>query len=554
MITTPSYWRMPVIWLTAFMFAALGLVTAASPRGTAAVPSGGTVIAAEAEFQGTLDPLQNNALATSDIVSPVFDSLVYIDQNGNFQNDLATQYTHDKLGLHWKFYLNPQAKWQDGVPVTAKDVVYTTNLVNTPAFGAVNTTGYDHVKTITAIGNSEVDVTLTSVYAPFLDSWGIGVIMPEHILGKIAPDKIKNDTAFNQKPLGSGPFQITEYAPGDHITEVANKSYFRGAPHLDKIIFRIVPNNNTAINQLQTGEINLIGQTSALSARQFNLLKRLPNVTAYNTPGFNWSHIDPIETGFFKDRTVRQALAYATPKQQIIDFVELGYGTIADADQAPGTPWYNPAVRNSYPYNPTRAKSLLLSDGFTVGPDGIPRKGGKPLSIVLWSDTSSSDTKLIVQILKQAWSKVGIDTTIKLIDSSILFGTNVGPLDSPDRFSSPNQNAALYQWVASAEPDDAFLWASNQIPNKQSTAGGNSVGYRNPELDKLMAQGVGTVDQGQRAAIYRRIQAILARDQPDIFLFWGRVLTAASSKLHGYIPQPYTYLLGWNAKDWYMTQ
>jgi hypothetical protein len=72
------------------------------------------------------------------------------------------------------------------------------------------------------------------------------------------------------------------------------------APHLDKIIFRIVPNNNTAINQIQTGEINVLGQTSSLSARQFNLLKRFPNVTTYNTPGFVWDHLDLIQSGFFR--------------------------------------------------------------------------------------------------------------------------------------------------------------------------------------------------------------------------------------------------------------
>lgn len=548
--------RAPVTWLVAGLFTALGLIIGTSHPHTSTastIPNGGTVIAAEAQIQGTLNPLQNQALATADVASPVFDSLVYIDPNGNYVNDLASSYTHDKLGLHWKFFLNPKAKWQDGVPVTAKDVVFTTNMVNNPKFGATATTGYDHVKSITAVGNNEVDVTLTSVYAPFLDSWGIGFILPEHVLGKIAPDKIKNDTAYNQKPLGSGPFMITEYAAGDHITEVANKSYFRGAPHLDKIIFRIVPNNNTAINQIQTGEINLIGQTSSLSARQFNVLKRLPGITAYNTTGLNWSHLDLIETGFFKDRTVRQALAYATSKQQIIDSVVLGYGMIADADQLPGSVWYNPAIHNSYPYNPGKTRSMLLADGFTVGPNGMLQKGGKTLTITLWADTATSDSKLTVQILKQAWAKAGIDTTIKLIDTSILFGAQVGPLGSPDRFSSPDSNAVLYAWFASPEPDDTFLWGSNQIPNKQSAAGGNSDGYRNPELDKLMAQGVATLDQGQRVAIYHKIQAILVRDQPDIFLNWGRVLTVATSKLHNYIPQPYDFFLGWNAKDWYMT-
>src|SRR5262249_3880957 len=144
----------------------------------------------------------------------------------------------------------------------------------------------------------------------------------------------------------------------------------------------------------------------------------------------------------------------------------------------------------------------------------------------------------------------GINTTIKLISTSILFGSQVGPLEGPDRLTSPNTNAILYAWIAGAtEPDDSYFWASDQIPNKERASGGNSDAYVNPEIDKLTAQGVSTLDLGQRAAIYKKIQTILVRDQPDLFLFWGRVLTAAVSKLHGYQPQPYSTTLAWNAKD-----
>jgi len=549
-------WRKPATLLGAAIIASSGIITGAAPRHVAhaapAIPSGGTVIAAEAQIQGTLNPLLNQALATGDIASAVFDSLVYQNDKGQYVNDLATGYTHDAQGLHWKFYINHNVKWQDGVPLTADDIVYTDNLINTPSFGATFTTGFDHIKSVKAVGKYEVDYTLTSVYAPFFSNVGVGFILPKHILGKIAPDKIKNDTAYNKKPLGSGPFQITEYAAGDHVTETANKSYFRGAPHLDKIIFRIVPNNNTAINQLQTGEISLVGQTSSLSVRQFNLLKRLPTVKAYNSQGSNWSHLDLLQTGFFKDRTVRQALAYATPKQQIIDQIELGYGVVADADQAPGTPFYNPAVKNSYPYNPAKAKSMLLADGFKVGSGGILQKGGKPLSIILAGDTSSSDTKLIVQALKNAWIKAGINTTFDLVDPSILFGSHVGPLESDDRLSKSTTTAVLYQWVTEGDPDDSYFWASNQIPSKTVTAGGNFDGYRSSEMDALLKQGVTTLDQQQRASVYKKIQTLEVRDQPDLFLFWGRVLTAATPKLHGYDPQPYNYYLCWNIKDWYL--
>jgi len=558
-ITQP--WRKPATLLGAAIIAGSGIIGVAprhtahaAPRAVPAFPNGGTVIIAEAQTPETLSVLQNQSLSVFDIDGAVFDSLIYLDQTGRFQNNLATRYTHDVKGLHWTFFLNPKAAWQDGAPLTAKDVVFTAGLINNPKFGATATLGWDHIKSIKAVGAYQVDVALTSVYAPFLQYVGVTAIYPQHVLGKVAPDKIRSLTSFIQKPLGSGPFRITEYAAGDHITEVANKNYFRGAPRLDKIIFRIVPNNNTAINQIQTGEINVLGQTSSLSARQFNLLKRFPNVTTYNTPGFVWDHLDLIQSGFFKDRAVRQALAYATPKQQLIAQVALGYGSISDADQAPGTLSYNPAIKNSYPYNPAKARALLIGDGFKPGANGVLQKSGKPLSINLWGDAGNSDSKLTLQVLKQAWSKVGIDTSLKPVATSLLFSATTGPLGDPNRLSFPSTNAVLYDWIASAEPDDSYFWASNQIPNKKSPAGGNADGYVNPEIDKLTARGVQTFDRQQRAVIYKQIQTILVRDQPDLFLYWKRVLTASTSRLHNYIQQPYNNgVVTWNAKDWYLT-
>jgi len=549
-------WRKPATLLGAAIIASSGIITGAAPRHIAhaapAIPNGGTVIAAEAETPDTLNPYLTQTLSGADIASPVFDSLVYTNPQGNFSNDLATSYSHDASGLHWTFNIVHNATWQDGQPLTAKDIVFTTQLDNNPKFPSTSTQGFDHVQSIKAVGNYQVDVTLKSVYAPFLQYWGTAYILPEHILGKVSPDKIKTLTSFNQKPLGSGPFKITDFASGDHITESAYKNYFRGAPHLDKIIFRVVPNNNTAINQMQTGELNLLGQTSSLSARQFNTLKAVPGVTTYNTPGFNWTHVDLVETGFLKDRTVRQALAYATPKQQIIKGVNLGYGVVDDADQPPTTVYYNPSIKDSYPYNIAKAKSLLAADGFKIGSNGLLQKGGTPFNLTLWATSDSSDAKLTIQILKQSWAQLGVNATLKTAAASIVFGRS-GPLYDPNRLSSSKMNAVLYEWIQGAEPDDTFFWNSSQIISSKVAAGGNFDGYSNPEIDKLTKEGVQTLDKGQREAIYHQIQTILVKDQPDIFIYWGRVLTAATSKLHGYNPQPYDYVLGWNAKDWYMT-
>ena len=525
-------------------------VSSVHARTTSAIPQGGTVIAAEADTPSSLNPHLNQQLSTVDIDSAIFDGLVKVGDKGQFMPDLAASWSSSS-GLSWKFMLNKKATWQDGVPFTAEDVVFTTNLVNNPKFPATTTQGFDHVKTIKAVGKYEVDVTLTSPYAPFLQYWGTSFILPKHVLGAIPVDQIRTDDQYNRRPLGTGPFTVSEFAAGDHVTLTSNKSYFLGAPHLDKIIFRFVPNSATAVNQMRTGEATLAGQTADLDARQYNELKHMPGLTAYNTSGFNWQHIDLIETGFLKDVKVRQALQLATPRSKIIKLVALGYGVPQYSDQSPAKPVYNKAVESYWNFDTAKAASMLAADGFTKGSNGTLTKGGMPFNIDLYVDAAFSAQVQIVQIIKQAWAQIGVNVNARPLDPATLFGRR-GPLDDPQRFKSSTMKAVEYEWIESADPDDSYFWSTSQIISDKVKAGGNFGGYSNPEADKLMAQGLLTTDAGKRKAIYMKLQTILANDVPDIWLYWGNVLTIATSKLHNYDPNPFNYYTAWNAKDWYL--
>ena len=538
--------------LAACMLTSLGVLTGAAPRHAPAIPNGGTIIAAEADTPDSLNPYLNQQLSTVDIDSAVFDGLVKVGDKGQFTPDLATHWTSSANGTHWIFYLNPKATWQDGVPVTAKDVVFTAKLVKNPLFPATSTLGFDHIKTIKAVGNDKVDITLTKPYAPFLQYYAANFVLPQHVLGQIAVDKIRTDAQYNRRPLGSGPFKISEFVAGDHITLVANKAYFLGAPHLDKIIFRIVPHSATVLNQLRTGEVTLAGQTADLDARQFNQLKHVPGLRTYNTPGFNWQHIDLIETGFLKDVKVRQALMTATPRERIIKNVALGYGVPQYSDQAPAKPVYNPAVEKFWHYNPARAAAMLAADGFTKGSGGVLQKGGVPFNVTMYVDAAFAGQVQIVEIVKQAWAQIGVNVTARPLDPATLFGRR-GPLYDPNRLTSSTMKAVEYEWIEGADPDDSFFWSSSNIVSAKVKAGGNFDGYSNPVVDRLIAQGLVTTDAAQRKAIYQNRQLILANDVPDIWLYWANVLTVATSKLHNYDPNPFDFATAWNAKDWYMT-
>jgi peptide/nickel transport system substrate-binding protein len=526
---------------------------AAGVNHRSSVPSGGTVIASEADTPSSLNPYLNQQLSTADIDSAVFDSLVKIDNKGKFIPDIATKWQQSSNGLHFVYFLNHKAKWQDGQRLTSKDVVYTTNLVNNKSFPATSTLGFDHIKTITAAGPYKVAITLTKRYAPFMSYYATSPILPQHILGKIAPAKIRTDASYNTKPLGSGPFKITQYAPADHWTLTANKSYFLGAPHLASIIFRIVPSSNTVTSQLQTGEVTLAGQTSDLSARQFNELKHISSIKTYDTPGFNWQHVDLLETGFLRDVKVRQALMTATDRKRIIQDVALGYGVPQYSDQPPSKKqFYDSAVTKFWNYNPGKAAKMLKADGFKMGSNGTLVKNGTPFNITLYGDSGGGAAiTQELELVQREWGQVGVHVTIKLLAAATLFGSG-GPLYDPHRLSSKTMQAVAYEWIEGYDPDDQYFWASKEIIGPTVSSGGNFDGYTNAQIDQLTNQGLTATSITQRRKIYDKIQIILAKQVPDIWFYWGDVLSAATVKLHNYKPNPFNYLLAWNAKDWYL--
>lgn len=461
MVPRALAWSTSLAWLMALLLTMLSLVGAAPLRLAGATARGGTVVVAEIDSPDTLNPYLTQSFGSvNDIDGAVFDSLYYLDPDGRYVKDLATGYAVDRSGLHWTFTIVHTALWQDGTPLTAQDIVFTTNLVTNPRFGAAFVTGFDHVKAIKAIGRYRVDVTLTSVYAPFFYLWATAPILPQHILGTYKPEALRTLTSFNQRPVGSGPLRVTQFAPDDHVTLVANERYFRGAPRLDGLVFHIVPDSNTALSQLQTGDVTLVA-SSWSTDREYDLLAAqlgtVSGMTVYSTRSFKLSHVSLIETGFLKDRLVRQALAYATPKHDIIDAIPRhGYGEIADGDQPWFTPWYNRRIHDSYPFNVSRARALLRQDGFAPGPDGVLRKGGQPLSLTLWSVAGEHDLELTAQILKEAWARVGVHVTVRLEDVTFLFTAPTSPLVDPARLSSPSLNAAVYWTYQSAEPDDTY--------------------------------------------------------------------------------------------------
>jgi peptide/nickel transport system substrate-binding protein len=532
-----------------------------------ALPGGGTLTVLEPGVPDTLDPLLTRTAAGADATAGVFDALVRIDATGAPRPDLAIRWAHSVDARTWTFYLDRRARWHDGEPVTADDVAFTARLVRDARFGATTTRGFDHMASLVVGGSDVLTVTLRTSFAPFLATFGTTPILPEHVLGAIAPDRLRGYAPLSRHPIGSGPFVVAQFTADGRVVEDANADYFGGAPHLERLVIAPARSRQAALAAaradgstlrppalgLSPAEAAQLGGTPATGAPPRRAAHASGPARAVYTPSFAWTHLDLIEHGALADPLVRRALAFATPRERIIAQVLRGHGRLCDGDQAPGTPAYEPALHNAYRYNLRAARRLLGRAGFRRLGDGVLGRGGAPLSINLWGDASCRTCAATLRVIAQSWRAAGVASHLRLVPTTTLFGPR-GPLYSPGRFRSSQYDAVLYAWVNGPDPDDSAYWTRAAIVSPAHPLGGNFDGYANAAVDALVTHALVTPNGPARYAFYRRIQRLLVADEPDVFLYWADAISVVPRGLRGYAPTPYEPAVTWNAREWSVTK
>jgi len=233
--------------------------------------------------------------------------------NGDISSDLKT----------WTFKLKPGLKWSDGQPLDARDVDFTWKLWTNSNFGATNTTGFDLIKSATVSSdNLSITFHLSQSYAPFAAIWADGRFapMPAHIYSKISPANILKSAQARDPVVSSGPFIVTEAKPGDEYTVSRNPNYYQaaqGLPYLDKIVFRIVPDQNTILKDFQSGSITSswfldVTKTSTYQQLTNYHIVRAPVAAAFEAIYFN------LKNPILQDVNIRKAVAMAINQPQLI--------------------------------------------------------------------------------------------------------------------------------------------------------------------------------------------------------------------------------------------
>ncbi len=501
--------RLLVLLLAGAMAAALS----STPTALAQAPSGVLRIAIIGDV--TLNPFtMPQQLPTTMVAKVVFSTLTRY-RPGDLQpvSDLATSWVPADEGRVWVFKLKRGVRWHDGKPFTAADVKFTYENIVNPRVRALFRSTLRGLRQVDVIDDYTVRLEFADPYPslPIVLAWNIP-IAPKHLL----EGKDLNDLSdFAQHPVGTGPFRFKEAVKGAHITVEANPDYYGGAPKLKTIVFKVLPEINTVVAQLRTGELDLAVVESlhkqALGGAQHLAFKLLELPSAF--------YIALNNTKFpFNDRQVRQAMMHGLNRELMVQRILKNDAPLASGAYAKAFgPFFN-ATLKPYAFDANRAKQLLSEAGFRAGSDGVLVKDGRRLAFELMVDRGNPVREQIALFAQQSWKQLGADVRLTAEEWSVYIRRGN---------SLPGDYEARTAWrITPPDPDKTAEYTTQGV--------NNHYGYSNPEVDRMMVAARQTIDKQKRVALYHKIQELIYQDVPVLWLNYQTEILAMNRRVRGY--------------------
>lgn len=467
-------------------------------------------------------PLSNPVLSQGGFGSTLlFDPLLQLDENGQFQGRLAEKWVVSPDGLTYTFTLRKNVKWHDGKPFTSADVKFTYDtIMDSKTLGTLKSTfSMKSGGTITcdAPDANTVKFVLPKTFAPFLGKLSAVRMIPKHLY----EGKDVNSSDYNHKPVGTGAFKFQERKAGEYGILVRNDDYFFPV-YLDKVVLRVIPDSTASAAAFEKKEIDFCW----VDAADVEKYSKAPGVVEYpidmGISAFLWLN---VKNPLFSNKEVRQAIAYAIDKEDIAKTVTYGLSKGSYNIYTPNGPhafWFNPDAPK-YQYNVEKAKQILDKLGWKPGADGVRVKDGVKLSFVHYGQTGFAEYEKVNTMLQSQLAKVGIKMEIRLLEPAA-FQEKLRSKEDPRPMDSHLTGFSPERY----DPDWTTVFHSSEYPG-----GWNTYGYSSKEADKLLEQGITTVDKEARKKIYFDLQKVIMEDVPYIPIYEYRPVFGVLERIQG---------------------
>lgn len=437
------------------------------------------------------------SFTSQSLVMQTNETLIMRDNAGAFMPWLAERWEAID-DTTWRFHLRKGVKWHDGKDFTAADVKFTIDRVVDPktAYGLFGRIG--QVTGAVVVDAHTVDIKTKTIFPTLAKGLSDIVIEPKHYYEQVGPDVPK------RKPLGTGPWVAQNWVPGDRYELTAFKDYWNGAPKVDRLVIRQIPEAATRISALISGEVQVIEEVPVDVIAEIEASKRAKVLSVPTSVGLVLTY--DVRRPPFDNPKVREAMDYAVDKNLILQEILKGRGEVLQGQLLTSKAFgHNPAIK-SRPYDPTKAKQLLQEAGFDFSKSiAIMTQSGKYLSDV---DISNA----VAGMLRE----VGVKTDVNVVESAVYLkqwsGLEMGPI-------------YMVGWYSLGDGDFATTWY---------TKGSRRSVWENADYEKLFVEARSTNDVAAREKAYHQMMQIMNKENPSMFLFGLPSIYAASEKISGF--------------------
>ncbi len=506
---------------------------------------------------GIFNPTVSNTVIDGNINGVVYQSMLKFDKNLNLISDLASSYEISKDGKTIVFEIKDNLKWSDGENLTVDDIIFTFYSIASPSYigpsfgdiekvrgaaeykaGKVST-----VEGIEKLDNNKVKFTLMETFAPALSKIGTELIIPKHIWEKFPVNMWRNQTEAMKNLVGSGPYKMNEFKPGQYVKLERNEYYSGGKAKTKYLIFKEVNLDSIEV-ELKNGSVD-IADISTLKGIEIEDLKENGfNIYSYGLNGIEYMGLN-LRRDKFKDKRVRQAIAYGLEREMILDRSIDGKGNIVDVAILPSMKFFPKDGLNPYKYNSSKAEELLKEAGWEDrdGDGVLENEKGEKFEISLKLANRQNQVNYIAPIVQNNLKNIGIKVNIEVLDFSAVMEQVVG-----------NHDFDMYLMVnmLPVDGDPKPYWHSSASTDEKGVYGWNISAFENKRVDELLEEGLRENDDNKRSVIYREFAQILNDECPWVTFYNGNTVKAYSSNLKNFTPVTFLNML--DVEKWYVEE
>lgn len=484
----------------------------------------------------TFMPMNTTNAGADNVIELMFDRLMVINTDGTFGPRLAESWETNEAQDKITYHLNENAKWQDGEPVTAEDVVYSAQVASSSEYSYLRRirmqyfagtdetgceTGTDSIE-VAALDDHTVEFTLKTPMDPAIIYALVNrdfFIMPKHLLDSISDADLVND-AFWQKPIGSGPCIFDSMESGVSIEFKANKDYYLGAPDFDRLVFKKVQSSNL-LSGLMSGDIDVLSANSQIPLADWEAAKNTQGIVTKSIPTFAYQYMAMNTARDYLTEDVRHAISLAINRQVIVDQLLQGEARIAIGPLAEDHPYFDEKLL-PIEYDPEKAKSMLEAAGWD---------SNRELQVLVSTGNEVREKSAI--LIQQDLQKIGIKTKIQTLDFPTLL-TNARNGDYDLCFIGSS---------GSVDP-------SESVPNVTAGYMNNFAQLSDPTLGQIGESGAKEITFETRKKVYDQYQEELFKQMPMAFLYHTNDLFAYNEKLENVREGAIDYNINKNVWEW----